>query len=245
MKAFVIMGRVLKAAYDDLFLCVFLSAIWWAVPIVLLLLLGAVGQYAGGVLETLPTPLGIAALVVLVVIVLLVQPSIAMGMNHVANRIANYKRADSGFFWDGTREQRRRGLIVFFLSLLIPVAIGFNIWFYFNSEGWLQIIGVVWLWLFLFSLMAGQYFFPLLWQQDEPSVRMALRNGILLALQNPLYSFLMLIFQLVLLTISILLTLPMILLAPALIALSGNFALVGLLQEMGLAPQPPEAPMRG
>jgi hypothetical protein len=245
MKAFVIMGRVLKAAYDDLFLCVFLSAVWWAVPIILLLLLGAVGQYAGGVLETLPTPLGIAALAVLLVIVLIVQPAIAMGMNYVANRIANYKRADSGFFWEGTREQRRRGFILFFLSLLIPVAIGFNIWFYFNSEGWLQIIGVVWLWLFLFSLMAGQYFFPLLWQQDEPSVRMALRNGILLALQNPLYSFLMLIFQLVLLTISILLTLPLILLAPALIALSGNFALVGLLQEMGLAPQPPEAPMRG
>lgn len=245
MKAFVIMGRVLKAAYDDLFLCVFLSAVWWAVPIILLLLLGAVGQYVGGVLETLPTPLGIAALAVLLVIVLIVQPAIAMGMNYVANRIANYKRADSGFFWEGTREQRRRGFILFFLSLLIPVAIGFNIWFYFNSEGWLQIIGVVWLWLFLFSLMAGQYFFPLLWQQDEPSVRMALRNGILLALQNPLYSFLMLIFQLVLLTISILLTLPLILLAPALIALSGNFALVGLLQEMGLAPQPPEAPMRG
>ena len=40
MKAFVVMGRVLKAAYDDLFLCVFLSIAWWACPIVLVLLLG-------------------------------------------------------------------------------------------------------------------------------------------------------------------------------------------------------------
>jgi hypothetical protein len=31
-----------------------------------------------------------------------------------------------------------------------------------------------------------------------------------------------------------------ILVLPALIALSGNFALTGLLQEMELAPQPPE-----
>jgi hypothetical protein len=107
------------------------------------------------------------------------------------------------------------------------------------------VVGVVWLWLFLFGLMAGQYIFPLFWQQDEPNVRLVLRNALLLALQNPLYSLLMLLFQLVLLVVSAALTLPMILLAPALIGLSGNFALVGLLQDLELAPQPPEAPMRG
>jgi hypothetical protein len=55
----------------------------------------------------------------------------------------------------------------------------------------------------------------------------------------------MLLFQLVLLIISFGLTLPLLLLAPALIGLSGNYALVGILQDMGLAPQPPEAPARG
>jgi uncharacterized membrane protein YesL len=163
----------------------------------------------------------------------------------VANRIANYRRADSGFFWEGTRQNRRHGFLLFAFSLLIPAAIGFNVWFYFNSEGMLKVIGVVWLWLFLFALMAGQYLFPLLWQQDQPSVRMALRNAALLALQNPLYSLFMLIFQLALIIICFALTLPMLLLGPALIALAGNFALVGLLQDMGLAPQPPEAPTRG
>lgn len=245
MKAFVIMGRVLKAAYDDLFLCVFLSAIWWAFPIVLVLLLGALGEYAGGLLETLPTPAGLAGLGVALLLLLIVQPLVTLGLHHVANRIANYKRADSGFFWDGTRKNRRHGFILFAFSLVIPAAIGFNVWFYFNSEGMLKVIGVVWVWLFLFILMAGQYIFPLLWQQDEPSVRMALRNAVLLALQNPVYSLLMLLFQLVLIVICFALTLPMLLLGPALIALAANHALVGLLQDMGLAPQPPEAPMRG
>jgi hypothetical protein len=244
MKAFVVMGRVLKAAYEDLFLCVFLSMIWWACPVILLLLIGAIGQYAGGILETLPTTSGLAGLVLIVLIILIVQPRVTMGVQHVANRIANYKRADSGFFWDGTRQHKRQGYILFLISLLLPVAIGFNIWFYWNSQGWLQLIGVVWLWLFLFSLMAGQYFFPLFWQQDEPNIRLALRNSILLTLQNPLYSFLMLLFQLILLAISIALTLPLLVLAPALLALTNNFALVGLLQEMGLAPQPPETPAR-
>jgi hypothetical protein len=245
MKAFLIMGRVFKAAYEDLFLCVFLSLAWWACPIVLLLILGAVSQYAGGAIEAIPTPLGIGALAISLLLLLIIQPLVTMGLQHVANRIANYKRADSGFFWEGTRQNRRRGYILFLVCLIVPAAIAFNVWFYFNSQGWLQLIGVAWLWLFLFSLMAGQYVFPLLWQQDEPNVRLALRNALLLALQNPLYTLLMLLFQLVLLVISALLTLPMILLAPALIALAGNFALVGILQEMGLAPQPPEAPARG
>lgn len=244
MKAFVVMGRVLKAAYDELFLCVFLSMIWWACPLILLLLIGAIAQYAGGILETIPTATGIGGLVLVALIILAIQPRMAMGVQHVANRIANYKRADSGFFWDGTRQYQRQGYILFLVSLLIPAAIAFNIWFYLNSQGWVQFIGVIWLWLFLFSLMAGQYFFPLFWQQDEPNIRLALRNSILLALQNPLYSFLMLIFQLVLLAISIALTLPLIVLAPALLAFANNFALVGLLQEMGMAPQPPETPAR-
>jgi uncharacterized membrane protein YesL len=244
MKAFVVMGRVLKAAYDDLFLCVFLSIAWWACPIVLVLLLGWLSQYAGS-LTALPDTLGLAGIVIIALILIAVQAPVTMGVQHVAHRIANYKRADSGFFWEAWRQHAGRGYILFLLSLLIPGAIAFNIWFYFNSEGWLQIIGVVWLWLFLFSLMAGQYVFPLLWQQDEPNMRLALRNALLLALQHPLYSFLMLVFQLILLAISIGLTLPLILLAPALIALSGNFALVGLLQELGLAPQPPETPARG
>ncbi|MCL4860549.1 MAG: hypothetical protein KJZ93_14130 [Caldilineaceae bacterium] len=245
MKAFAIMGRVLKAAYDDLFLCVFLSAIWWAFPIILVLLFGALGEYAGGLLETLPTPAGLTGLGVALLLLLIVQPLVTLGVQHVANRIANYRRADSGFFWEGTRQNRRHGFLLFAFSLLIPAAIGFNVWFYFNSEGMLKVIGVVWLWLFLFALMAGQYLFPLLWQQDQPSVRMALRNAALLALQNPLYSLFMLIFQLALIIICFALTLPMLLLGPALIALAGNFALVGLLQDMGLAPQPPEAPTRG
>ena len=239
------MGRVLKAAYDDLFLCVFLSMIWWACPIILLLLLGALAQYGGGILETLPTPLGLGGLILVALLLLIVQPFATMGVQHVANRIANYKRADSGFFWEGAKQHRGKGFILFLISVLVPAAIGFNVWFYFQSTGWLQLIGVAWLWLFLFSLLAGQYLFPLLWQQDEPNLRLALRNSLLLALQHPLYSLLMLLFQLVLITISFLLTLPMILLGPALIALSGNFALVGILQEMGLAPEPPEAPVRG
>jgi hypothetical protein len=245
MKAFTIMGRVLKAAYDDLFLCVFLSVAWWACPIVLLLVIGALAEYGAGSITAFSAALGLAGIALLLLLVLAAQPPVVMGIQHVANRLANYKRADSGFFWEGLRYQIRRGYLLFLACLGIPAAIAFNFVWYFNSQGWWQIISVIWLWLFLFSLMAGQYVFPLFWQQDEPNVWLAIRNALLLALQNPLYSFLMLLFQLILLLISVALTLPLILLAPALLALTGNYALTGLLQEMGLAPQPPDAPLPG
>ena len=209
MKAFVVMGRVLKAAYEDLFLCVFMSIAWWI-----------------GVVPVVTIPL------------------VIMGMQNVGNRIANYKRVDNGFFWEGARTQIGKGWLLFLISLLVPILIIFNIYFYVNSGSWLPVIGFAWLWLLLLSLMIGQYIFPLFWQQDEPSIWLTLRNATILTLRHPLYSFLMLLFQLLLLALCIALTLPLVLLAPALLALANNFSLVGLLQEMDLAPQPPEVPSR-
>ena len=209
MKAFVVMGRVLKAAYEDLFLCVFMSIAWWI-----------------GVVPVVTIPL------------------VIMGMQNVGNRIANYKRVDNGFFWEGARTQIGKGWLLFLISLLVPILIIFHISFYVNSGSWLPVIGFAWLWLLLLSLMIGQYIFPLFWQQDEPNIWLTLRNATILTLRHPLYSFLMLLFQLLLLALCIALTLPLVLLAPALLALANNFSLVGLLQEMDLAPQPPEVPSR-
>lgn len=203
------MGRVLKAAYEELFLCVFLSVAFW---------------------------IGVIPIVTI--------PMVIMGMHRVSNRLANYKRVDNSFFWEGLRMHIGKGWILFLASLFVPVAIVFNIWFYLNSEGWIATIGFAWFWLLLLAFSTGQYVFPLLWQQDEPDVRLALRNSVILALRYPLYSLLMLLFQLVLLVISAGLTLPLVLLYPALIAVTQNFALAGILQDMGLAPEPPEIPAR-
>lgn len=209
MKAFLVMGRIFKATYEDLFLCVLMSIAWWVgmIPIVTI-------------------------------------PMVIMGMHSASNRLANYRRVDNSFFWGGMRTHIGKGWLLFLASVLIPAAILFNIWFYLNSEGWLAFIGFAWAWLLLLVLMTGQYLFPLIWQQDDPDVRLALRNSLLLALRYPLYSIFMLLFQLVLLAISAGLTLPLVLLYPGMIALTQNFALAGILQEMGLADQPPEIPAR-
>jgi len=210
MKAFVVMGRVFKAAYEDLFLCVFMSIAWW---------------------------IGLLPIVTIA--------PVTMATNRVANRIANYKRVDNGFFWEALRQHIGRGWLLMLLCVGAPAAVVFNIWFYANSQGYLRIVGIAWMWMLLLVLMIIQYVFPLFWQQDDPSIKLALRNATILALRNPLYTILIVLFQLVLLALCVGLTLPLVLLWPALVALTGNFALAGLLQEMGLAPEPPEMPKRG
>jgi uncharacterized membrane protein YesL len=167
-----------------------------------------------------------------------------LGVHNVANRIANYKRVDNSYFWEGARQHIGRGWLLYLAVLVVPVMIGFNIWFYAETEGIMRTFSIFWAWIFLFILMVGQYVFPLFWQQDEPSFWLVLRNAAVLTLRHPLYSFLMLLFHLLVLTLSVALTLPLLLLMPGMLALSGNFALVGLLQDMGLAPQPPQPTRR-
>ena len=88
-------------------------------------------------------------------------------------------------------------------------------------------------------MMGSQYFLPLFWQQEDPSLRLLMRNAFILALQHPLYTLLMLIFQLALIVISFATVLPIFLLMPASVAVAANVGLVKLLEDKGLAPPPP------
>lgn len=209
MKAFVVMGRVLKATYEELFLCVYMSLLWWL----------------GHLLVVTAAPA-------------------MMGVNRVFNRPANYKRVDSSFFWEGARTEVWRGWVLYLIMLVVPAALAFNVWFYAQAQGALRLFAIFWIWLFFMSFLVTQYLFPLFWQQDEPSLRLTLRNAVILALRHPLYSLLMALFELVVLVLGVVLTLPLLILTPAMLALCGNFALAGILQEMDLAPQPPEISRR-
>lgn len=205
MKAFTVMGRTIKGAYEELFLVVGLSVAFWI-----------------GTLLVITAPMTWA------------------GVNLVGNRIANYKRSNFSFFWEGTKSHMGRGVGLWLLIIVAPPIMVSSVNFYFSYGGWMVVPGFITLWLLILSLLAVQYFYPLFWQQTEPKMSLVLRNGFLLVVRHPLYSILMLIFQLLLVGISVALVVPVVLLLPGLLVLSHNFALVGLLQEMDLAPQPPE-----
>jgi len=234
MKAFLVMGRTVKAAYDDLFACVFLSISWWIGALLLPSLFFMLAS-------TINLPFSIAVSIAL--LLPLAAAPVTVGVHRVTNRIANYARIDNSLFWEAIPQHIGRGLILLAICLSVPAVILFYILVFFNNRS--LIISVFCAWMLLLALMIGQFLFPLFWQQDTPDIKLALRNATLLAVRHPLYSFLMLLFQILLLALCTALVLPLILLGPALIALAGNFALAGLLQDMGLALQPPEISVVG
>lgn len=205
MKAFTIMGRTIKGAYEEFFLIVGLSVVFWI-----------------GTLLVVTAPMTWA------------------GLHHVANRIANYKRVEFGFFWEGAKQHIGRGVVLWLLLIIAPPIMVSSINFYLSNGGWLVVPGFITLWLLVLSVLAAQYFYPLFWQQTEPTLMLIVRNSFLLVVRHPLYTVLILLFQLLLVAISVALVVPVLLLLPGLIVLSHNYALVGLLQEMDMAPPPPQ-----
>ena len=199
------MGRTIKGAYEEFFLIVGLSLIFWV-----------------GTLLVVTAPMTWA------------------GINHVTNRMANYKRVDFGFFWEGARQSVGRSVLLWLLIIIAPPIMASSINFYFVNGGWLVVPGFITLWVLVLSVLASQYFYPLFWQQTEPTLTLLLRNSFLLVVRHPLYTTLILLFQLLLVVISIVLVVPVLLILPGLLILAQNYALVGLLQEMDMAPQPPQ-----
>lgn len=199
------MGRTIKGAYEEFFLIVGLSVIFWI-----------------GTLLVITAPMTWA------------------GINHVTNRIANYKRVDFGFFWEGAKHYIGRSVLLWLLMIIaLPIMVS-SINFYLINGGWMVVPGFITVWLLVLSILAAQYFYPLFWQQTEPTLTLVLRNSFLLVARHPLYTTLILLFQLLLVVISVALVVPVLLLLPGLMMLTQNYALVGLLQEMDLAPQPPQ-----
>lgn len=209
MKAFRVMGRVLSSTWEELFLLVSVSLVWW------------VG----------------------LVLIVTAAPA-TLGLNGVANRIANYRRSSLEFFWADARKNIGKAWALFAGILFAVFLIVLNIWFYSNGPSWMRLLTILWLWVLILFLMIAQYLFPLICQQTEPNIGQALRNGAVLAMRSPLYSFLMLLFHGAVVIASVALVLPLLFLMPGMLALSSNFALTGLLQEMDLAPLPPESPRR-
>jgi uncharacterized membrane protein YesL len=208
MKAFTVMGRTIKAVYDELFLCVYLSVLWW------------IGT----------------------VLIITAAPA-TLGLHRVANRMANYQRVESSFFFEAARSNFFKGWLLYLIRVGIPVLIGVNVWFYVNMEGWMWLVGVFFVWLLLATVMVGLYLFPLFWQQDEQNLVMVLRNAAILTLQHPIYTILLLLFIGVVAALSVI-PIVLIFLTPAIIAVTANFGLAGILQEMDMAPQPPEVSSR-
>lgn len=80
------------------------------------------------------------------------------------------------------------------------------------------------------------YFWPFMMEQQNKRVLLALRNATLTTLASPGFTFLMVVFVALLVTLSFLFVLPLGVLTVAVIALLGNFAVLDRLEAFGKTP---------
>ncbi|MCA0453719.1 MAG: YesL family protein [Chloroflexi bacterium] len=109
------------------------------------------------------------------------------GLFYATNRLAHGKSANWRTFFEGFRIHFWRswavGLVNLFLALVFAVNFIFYSW---NNEQWVLFARGVVIVVALVWLALQVYLFPLLMEQEEPRLRLALRNSSVIMLKRPL-----------------------------------------------------------
>lgn len=206
-RSFIVLWKTIRSVYDDLFVYVWISILWWVGTITVIL-----------------------------------SPAAHMGMNRVGHRTATYRRIESDFFLEGARMHKKESYLAYLINFSASFVLFFCTWFYLNvTLIWVNLVAIPLLWISLFFLLLTQFVFPLLWEQEEMSLMLAYKNSMILVLRYPLFCILTFVLKsTVLVLFSIPAGIPLFLFGPAFSVVLSNYALNYLLQDMGLAPPPPE-----
>ena len=92
-----------------------------------------------------------------------------------------FLRAARAQFWTGWRWAIFNGVAIGIAAL--------NIWFYSGiASQWAGLLGFVWIALLMIWIAVELYSFPLLLEQERPSVRLAARNALALTVRYPAFT---------------------------------------------------------
>ncbi|NOZ29224.1 MAG: hypothetical protein GXP39_14405 [Chloroflexi bacterium] len=220
MRSLRTVARSIRDFYDEMFLFVPLSVVWW-LPVILVTVL--VIPLARSLEWWLILPL-------LVIAVIPVAPLTA-GLCYVGYRIAHELRVDFGFFKEAVREYFLPSLRLGILDLVIVVTVVINLFFYSRFANWLRLITIIWIYVLILWAVAQLYLFPLLFEQREPKALSAVRNAAILALAQPLFTLGVFLLALILTILCAILPVLLILVWPGLMALIATRALASVLEQ--------------
>lgn len=155
------------------------------------------------------------------------------GLNYATNRIAHGEMADMRTFFDGFKSQFWTSMKWGFLNLIVYFLLTLNIWFYGQFEGF----GFVILQSLFFSATLIYtcmqiYTYPFLIEQDEPSLKIAIRNSFAAFIRFMGRSFGLLFFFIILAIVSTLLPPLWILITMSVIVYLGNWHTLAVIQKL-------------
>ncbi len=130
----------------------------------------------------------------------------AGGLYYATNRIAHGESANISTFFEGFKQYFWTSWKWGLLNLLVYFLLFTNFWFYGQFEGWgFLILQSLFFSLTLIYSCLMIYIFPLLLEQEDPSLKTALRNSVAAFARFMGQSFGLLVFIIILAVVSILL----------------------------------------
>jgi uncharacterized membrane protein YesL len=152
-------------------------------------------------------------------------PPATFGVYYVTNQLARGRSLGLRGLLEGGRRYFLKSWLWMLLNLVAAAVMVSNIWFYgqFDAD-WAVIVRLFFPFLGLAWLIVQFYALPYLMEQEEESLRLALRNGLFTFLAAPGYTAVVAGLAALVAALSVILMAPLLLGSPCLIATLGNRA---------------------
>lgn len=225
MKAFVIAGRALLGFYNDLFVFVAMSLLWWLSGGFFV----AGAALVGFVLFTGGGPWWLAP-----VVAIPAGPAI-IALASATRHTVRGRAADRRDYFDALRTNWKAGLTLSALGMVVLSLLLLNLIFYaFQENETLRLVSILWIYLLFFWGGIQFYVYPFYLALERPSLGQSLRMSALAAFANPLFSLLLVVIALALTVLNVVLVVLVVIAWPALMSLLGEHALRLLLTRAGV-----------
>jgi len=232
--AFRVLWTAFRDYYEEMFTLVGANLLW-----VLLL----AGPFGLGFLASRFLPVAPVIIGTLVLEALLMPPATA-GMLHLTNQVAHHKSIEFGLFFEGMKKYFWKSWLFMLLNLVAAAIFYTNFQFYGGSDAqWAVIVRGLFVGLAVMWCLVQIYVFPMLLEQQEPRLLMALRNAAFLAFASPITTLVLAILMLLVAGLSIGLTLPFAVAMMAVLCLMANGAVLALLVHFKIRKPPEDVPV--
>ncbi len=163
-------------------------------------------------------------------------PPATAGMFYLTNQIAHHKTVELGMFFEGFKKYFFKSWLLTLLNVAVLAIFYMNFTFYGQRVGgqWGSILQGLFVGLAVMWCLIQLYVFPMLLEQEEPRLRLALRNAAFMAFASPIATLVLGVLLAVTTLASLVLALPFAVALMAVVGLAANEAVLILLVQFGI-----------
>lgn len=170
---------------------------------------------------------------------LVTAPAAWAGLVKVSYTALSQPTAEISLFWEGFRQNFRRGLVMFVLNVIIIVVNVSNLTAYSQQTGVeVAFARMVWILALAVWFALQLYLWPLLYEMKEPKLLGAMRNALVMIYLNPLFTLSVLLCALVIAFLSTVFMAAWVLISGSALAAIGTSAVFNRLEAAGLRQRP-------